>query len=528
MDDKRIYHPLEMRGKKRLRSHDSKLIRIRTEHNNVGLIKGAMALLFVFLQLAIIISLVVFFVSAVRWYLIFCYVISLITAVYVLSSDRSAQSKAIWVLFILVAFIVGFVVFWLSEDRFVYRRARKRHHKIFKRSNCFVQPYEPPEVGDAAKADCRFLYNAGGFLPYGNSGVEYYPSGALLFDDVILSLEKAEKFIFIEFFIICDGVLLDRVWDILERKIKEGVEVRIIYDDMGTSKELSGKMLRKMKKGGAQIKAFNRLIARFSFAMNYRDHRKIIVADGKVAYTGGCNLADEYINEKRMDGYWKDTGIQVTGAAIDSLTITFLRQWAYIVKQPIEYARYLHLGEEVINPHIVVPYAGGPDYELPICKGIYENIIAEAKERIYIYTPYFVPDDSVTEALKNKALSGVDVRIVLPDIPDKFYVYMLTLDYAERLIRYGVKIYKMKDSFVHGKGVLTENCAVIGSANFDMRSFYQQFENGIYTDDPHFRSQVLEDFNDTFRECEAVEKPTRRPLAYRVFRGMLRIVSPLM
>lgn len=526
MDDNKYYHPLEMR--RGSRSRDSRLVKIRTEHNNVSLIKGGLMMLFVFLQLGIILALNFWFAAGLRWYLAFCYVVSVITAVYVLSSNRSTQTKAIWVLFILILFMAGYLCFWMSEDGVVYGRARKRHKKILERSNDFVEPHTQPELSGVVKADSDFLKNSGDFLPYTNSGVEYYPSGSVLFDNAIESLKQAESFIFIEFFIISDGVLLDRVWNVLEQKLQEGVEVRIIYDDMGTTKELSGKMRRKMNKSGAQVKIFNRLISRFSFAMNYRDHRKIIVVDGKEAFTGGCNLSDEYINAKRMHGYWKDTGVKVTGEAVDALTLMFLRQWEYIVKQPVDFAKYLHLYDKVENGSVVIPYAGGPDYALPVCKGIYENIIAEANEFIYIYTPYFVPDDSVIESLKNKALSGVDVRLVLPDIPDKFYVYILTLHYAEKLIPYGVKMYKMTDSFVHGKGVLTENCAVIGSANFDMRSFYQQFENGIYTDDKTFRKQVTDDFKDTFRECELVEKPQKRNLFYRIFRGVLRIVAPLM
>ncbi len=526
MKDKRLINSTKSR--KKSYSPDVKIVRIRTEHNGVSLFKGAIALGSVFLQLGIILSLNIFFAAGLRWYLILCYVLSIVTSVYVISSKRSLETKAIWVLFITVAFMIGFVVFWLSEDSVVYGRARKRHGRIVERSNAFVSPYAIPDLNKTVKADTQFLYNTGKFLSYTNSGIEYFPSGAQFFDSILEELEKAEKFIFIEFFIISDGILLDRVWNIIERKLSIGVNVRIIYDDVGASRLMSLKTRNRLKKSGAEVEIFNKLFARFSFAMNYRDHRKIIVIDGKVGYSGGCNLSDEYINEKRMYGYWKDVGVKITGLAVDGLTLTFLRQWEFLVKKELDYSTYLRLGDRIKSDFLVVPYAGGPDLESPICKGIYASVIAQANKFIYVYTPYFIPDVCIVEALKNKALSGVDVRIVLPDIPDKRYVYVLTLDYAEKLIPFGVKIFKMTDSFVHAKGILTENCAIIGSANFDMRSFYQQFENGIYTNDKAFMENLYADFEDVFSESHQVEKPTRHSFLYRIMRGILRIVSPLM
>lgn len=511
----------------RYRKSGAGVVKIRTEHNGLSLLKTMLTLFLVFLQLGIILSLNFFFMIGLKWYLITLFVISIITAVSVLLSHRSSQAKVVWVLFILVFFMFGFVVYFMSDDKIMYHRARKRHHKIFDDSAKFCKPYEEyPADGEMLK-NCRYLQSAAGFVPYTNTKVKYFPSGASMFDDALREMESAEKFVFIEYFAVADGVLLKRVWDILERKLKEGVDVRIIYDDMG-SRVLSLKTRKMMRKAGAKIRVFNRLLSRFSFALNYRDHRKIIVIDGKTAYTGGCNLADEYINEKRMYGYWKDTGLRLTGEAADAMTLSFLRQWEYIVKEPVDYAPFIGNSVPEESTSVVLPYVGGPEFEYPICKSVYQNLICSAKEKLYIMTPYFVPDDDIMQDIINCAQAGVDVRIVLPSIPDKYYVYILTKEYAERLVSYGVKVYYVEDAFVHGKVVLTEKLAAVGSVNFDMRSFYQQFENAVLTDDEGVRQDVEADFNQTFKDSILAGQPQKKSFVKRVIVSALRIVAPLM
>ncbi|MCD8206094.1 MAG: cardiolipin synthase [Clostridia bacterium] len=522
------YHPLEVKRRRGGKFRGSDIIKIRTEHNNITAVKGALALLFVLVQLGIILAITIYAELVLTWYLVLCLVLSIVTAVYCLSSERNAGSKAIWVLVIIIFFVIGFIIYWLSDDRVMYVRQRRRHRAIYEDTKKYLGEHEFPEVSGSVAEDCRYLYNSAGFVPYKNSGLKYYYSGGTLFDGMIESMKSAKKFIFMEFFIIADGSLFDRIWRVLTRKMEEGVEVYIIYDDMGASKELKLKTARMMRKSSACVKAFNRLMSRFSFAMNYRDHRKIVVIDGKEAYTGGCNLSDEYINSKRMYGYWKDSGVKVTGEAVDAFTLMFMRQWSFIVKSPMDYEKYLRLFDRVESGFAVVPYAGGPDVENTVCKGIYNNIISAAHKFVYIFTPYFVPDESILDALKDKALSGVDVRVVIPDIPDKSYVFMLTLDRLERLLKSGVKVFRLTSSFVHSKAVLSENSAVVGSANFDMRSFYQQFENGVYTNDPAFMNELKSDFESCMRESIEVTKKAPHNLIYRMCRGILKIVEPLM
>ena len=519
---------LEDRSRRRRRRFsEDKLVKIRTEHNNISAFKTMLLAAFILIQLGIIVGLSFLPALALRWYLIILAVISILTALSVLSSHRNTQGKAVWVLFILVFFVGGFVIYFMSNDKYMYARSRRRHKDIFERSAHFLPARPVSVLSDGMKEACSYLSNAGGFAAYNNTRLQYYPSGASLFDEVTECLKKAQSFVFIEYYAIADGVLLNRIWDVLREKAESGVDVRIIYDDVG-SRAFSRRMRRQMKASGAQVKVFNRLLSRFTFAMNYRDHRKMIIIDGKTAFTGGSNIADEYVNEKHMHGYWKDTGLKMEGEAVDSMTLFFLRQWEFITRRKTDYAPYLGRCGGISSPSVVVPYVDGPEYRITICKSVFENAISSAHEKLYIMTPYFIPDDSIIQALINKAMSGVDVRIILPAVPDKSYVYLVTCDNAEKLIKYGVRIYYFRDSFVHSKLLLTESSAVIGTVNFDMRSFYQQFENGIVTDDAGVIADVEEDFERTFPDCDNPAKVGKNGFWRTVAIGLLRLVSPLM
>lgn len=514
----------------KVHSQDYKVVKIRTERNGLGALRTLLIAGLIAIQAAVLVCLYIFLSLAFRWYLIVSFALSLITCVYVLSSSRNGLSKAVWILFLLLAFSFGYLLYFLSDERIFFRRARRRYREVFARAQGYLPARREPAASLPVRRDARFLYEAGKFAAYEDTAVRYFPSGAQLFDDVLERLEGAEKFIFIEYFIVADGVLLERMFDILGEKAQNGVDVRLIYDDMGSHGTLTGKMKRRMRDAGIRLQPFNRLIPRFSVALNFRDHRKIVVIDGKTAYSGGSNLADEYINEKRMHGYWKDTGIRLDGPAADAFTLFFLRQWDFLTGAREEYAPFLGRAEPRAGCGTVIPYADGLDFPLPVGKNVYENIIASAQEKIYIMTPYFIPDEVVTQLLASKARAGVDVRIVLPGIPDKALVYSVSRNNAEKLIDAGVKVYCMKDSFVHSKLLLSEHCAVVGSVNFDLRSFYQQLECAVYTDDPSLREAVQSDFAETFSLSERIAEGTRRRknVFNRIAAGVLQLFAPLM
>ena len=512
-------------------SSDIRAVRIKTETNKAGAIKKISIIALILLQLAILIYLHVSFVTADGWWIGASFVMSLLTCIYVLSSNKNGLSKAVWIIFLLVCFVFAVPIFWLSDERIFFRKAKKRYDAVFKRTEDYQQ------VGDeiiyaenCVQNHCKYLFNTGKFCTYTDSTVNYFSSGTLLFDDVLNRIKEAKKFIFIEFFIVADGVLMDRFYDILAKKVAEGVDVRLIYDDMGSKGPLSNKMKKRLKKAGVKIKPFNKLVPLFLVGLNYRDHRKIVVVDGQTAYTGGSNLADEYVNEKRMHGYWKDTGVRIDGKAVDGLTLIFLRQWETLSRVKEDYSAFINLFTKIENKSAVVPYADGLDYAHPIGKGVYENVISSAEKFLFIMTPYFIIDDGMTDLIIKKALSGVDVKIILPGVPDKPFVYSVTRANAEKLIDYGVKVYVVPHTFVHSKVMLTEKIAVVGSINMDLRSFYQQFECSIYTDDIQFRQQVLADFDETLLSAVQLsdkDKKTNK-LLYRIFVSLMQLVAPFM
>lgn len=230
-----------------------------------------------------------------------------------------------------------------------------------------------------------------------------------------------------------------------------------------------------------------------------------------------------------MHGYWKDTGIRLDGPAADAFTLIFLRQWEFLTGKEEDFAPFLGAAESFPDSSAVIPYADGLDFSLPVGKNVYENIIAAAQQRLYIMSPYFIPDDTVMQLLANKARSGVDVRIVLPGIPDKALVYKVSRRNAEKLAAAGVRVYCMRNSFVHSKLLLSENCAVVGSVNFDLRSFYQQFECAVYTDDEAVMTGILHDFGQTFRDSAPISGQAGKKNVFdRIFTGILQLFAPFM
>lgn len=506
-------------------------VKIKTESNGLGVLKTFMVLLLIAMQAALLILSYIYFMGIFRWYLSFSLIVSLITCVYVLSSDFHGQAKATWILFLITCFSFAYIIYMMSDKHILFARSRKKYNKIFKQTECLQSQTDLSNIkSDEITTNCKYLYNAGKFVTYTNSKSKYFSSGAQLFDSVLEELESAKEFIFIEYYIISNGVLFNRIFDILKRKALEGVDIRIIYDDMGSHGTLKRRTKKEIVKAGIQLKPFNRLVPIFNIALNLRDHRKILVIDGKVAYTGGVNLADEYINEKRLHGYWKDGGIKIEGKAVDNFTIAFLTQWQFLSNKNIDYKKYLNKAMEFDSNEILVPFVSGPNYDVSISQGIYANEISNAKEKLYIMTPYFIPDETIMNLLKNKARSGVDVRIILPGVADKKFVYIVSRNNAEKLIEYGVKIYIMKTSFVHSKVVLTENSAIVGSINMDLRSFNQQFESAVFVNGESVLTEIATDFDYTISHCQEIDKKNRKrnKLHFRVLAGLFNLISPFM
>lgn len=505
------------------------VVKIRTE-SNWGVLKTVIVSLLILAQFALLIISGLYLIRLFQWLIVFSLVITIVFCLITLSSNRTGQVKATWILFMLLCPSFGWAVFLLSNEKVMFGLHKRKYKKIYNRTNYLSETTIPKEISTSTLNTCKYLKKIGNFNTYSDTECKYYPNGFSLFDDMICDLKNAKKFILIEYFIISDGVLLSRLLDVLRVKASEGVDVRIIYDDMGSHGSLKRSTKNKIKKAGIKIHAFNKLVPLFNLALNLRDHRKIVVIDGKIAYTGGTNLADEYINEKRTHGYWKDEGIRICGSAVDTFTLSVLRQWEFITGKTPDYLTFLEKDKSfkiTSSNEVVIPYLSGPDYSGSIAKDVYECLLSSAQEKIYIMTPYFIPDESTLSLLKTKATSGVDVKIILPKIPDKSFVYLISLDYAERLMEYGVKVYLMENAFVHSKLVLTENECVVGSINIDQRSFYQQFESAILTNNKNVMSALDDDFLDTISKSNSHRKK-KMGLIKWILIHILRLVAPLM
>ena len=506
------------------------VLKIKTERNHLGLLKTLLVVFLIFLQFAVLISSYLFFFAFFNWLITFSFIASLITCIYVLSTNKNSQSKPIWILFLVLCFSFGYIIYFISDERVFWHKHKKRYNKILLESNDLSTANINSPTSKSFENNCDYLKSVGNFNAYTNTHTEYFASGTTFFDEVLKELQNATKFVFMEFFIVSDGVLLKRFLSILEEKVKQGVDVRLIYDDLGSHGTFSRKTKKLIKKSGIKLVSFNKLLQKFSMLLNYRDHRKIVVIDGKIAFTGGANLADEYINEKRLHGYWKDAGVKMVGPATDGFTLMFLRQWAFATKTEVKFESFINLAEPQQNNSVLVPYADGLEYDANIGKNAYTNMIANANEKIYIMSPYFVIDDTIKTLLINKARSGVDVRIILPEIADKKIVYIITRNNAEKLFEHGIKIYTMKNSFVHSKIMLTESSAIVSSINMDLRSFYQQFESAVLLNDSKVINEINLDFEKTFSYSNLLTKETlkRNKFTFRLIAGITNIISPFM
>lgn len=512
-------------------------IKLKTESNTLGLLKTMIVLFLIMAQFVALLLFYLYFVAAFQTLAAISVVFSFATCIYVLSTNKNGQVKATWIMFLIICFTFGYIIYFLSDEHILFASSKRKYKKIFSSTKDYIKDDDLKIENQVVKNECNYLKSSGDFKAYSNQKIKYFESGYKLFDDIIENLKRAKKFIFMEYFIISDGVLLNRILDVLTMKAKEGVDVRIIYDDMGSHGTLKLRTKTLIKNSGIKLQDFNRLIPWFNIALNLRDHRKIVVIDGITAYTGGANLADEYINEKRMHGYWKDSGIKIEGQSVDNFTLAFIRQWEFLTNSNFDYKEYFGVNSNKnlpnntkTNSNIVVPFVDGMDFKFSIGRDMYINLISNANKKLYIMTPYFIPDDAIVNLLIAKAESGVDIKIILPDVADKKFVYTVSRNNAEKLLEHNIKIYTMTHSFVHSKIVLNENSVIVGSINMDQRSFYQQFESAIYTTDFEILKQVENDFDNTISYSLKITpfNMKRRKLTNRMVAGLFRIISPFM
>ena len=353
----------------------------------------------------------------------------------------------------------------------------------------------------------------------------------LLATRMLAELEKAQRYIFLEYFIIQPGVFWDSILDVLERKAAQGVEVRLLYDDMGCMFTLPQHYDQQMMAKGIQCRVFNRFRPVMTPRLNNRDHRKLMIIDGKVGFTGGINLADEYINAEQRFGYWKDAALRIEGDAAWNFTVMFLNFWNAFRPSETDYSAFRpQHSAHPVQDGIVQPYADSPLDEEPVAETVYLNLLARAEQYVYIYTPYLAVGEEMLDALKNAAKRGVDVRLVLPGIPDKKLVFRLSRSYYLPLLQAGVRIYEYTPGFLHAKcWVSDDRAAVVGSINMDYRSLFLHFECGVLL---QYNSQVAalrDDVRATLPQCREIHiSDCRTSIPGTLLDSVLRLLSPLM
>lgn len=466
-------------------------------------------------------------------------ILAIILAIYITSKPDNPTYRLTWIMLLLAAPFLGVLVYLLFGERKVPKELRVRDKRLEKSMDRYMMNEESlldelkQEDLDAYKQS-RYISNASSFPVYANTKTKYFSLGEDQFNEMLKQLENAKSYIFLEFFIIKQGYMWTTIVDVLKRKASEGVDVRLIYDDYGCLASFDKEHIEQLHAMGIKTKAFNPIEPRLAIQMNNRDHRKIMVVDGRVAMTGGINLADEYINKEIRFGHWKDCGCMIEGEAVWSFTFMFLQFWNY--DEPKEkqddYESFHEDSEEhfIKSDGYVQPFADTPTDDENVGEYVHINMINSATDYVYITTPYLVIDQEMKTALMLAAKNGIDVRILVPHIPDKWYVFALTQHYYSELIKSGVRVYEYTPGFVHAKTyVCDDKYAVVGTTNMDYRSYYLHYECGAWFYKSSLILDMKKDYMETLEksyevtmdDCNKVKFPVR------IIRSLLNLLSPL-
>ncbi len=472
-------------------------------------------------------------------YVVF-FILGLIMTIAIVSSDMNPGYKIAWIILILTFPIFGVMFYIFFGNSRSGNRLRKRMN-LYNEEERLLLSQNPDtlsrlwEDDPDAEKQARYLMMYGGYPSYRNTVTQYFPLGEAKFETLIKELEKAQRFIFLEYFIIQEGKMWNTILEILARKVKEGVDVRVVYDDIGCLYTLPYKYDRKLESMGIQCRVFNKFKPIWSAKMNNRDHRKIIVIDGHTAFNGGINLADEYINVYPKHGHWKDSAVMIKGEAVWSFTMMFLTMWNYLTaSKPLSIDAYMPRAEDIApykSDGYVIPFTDSPLDNEPVGENVYLNIINSASKYVYITTPYLIIDNEMSTALILAAKSGVDVRIITPHIADKWFVHAVTRSNYKHLTKQGVRIYEYTPGFIHAKNFVSDDTtAVVGTINLDFRSLYLHFECATWMYKTESVADVKEDFLETLEKCQEVTYGDCKNvnIFVRIVRALLRMFSPLM
>lgn len=485
------------------------------------------ALINILIQFLVIFVLIAYFENVFVYYYAASFVLSIICCIYLINKNMNSGYKIAWMLLLLFLPMFGLTLYIMLEGSWYTKRSKRKMLSITERIKDGLTEREEVTFEDtyAEKQSCyieKFAFSP----PIQNTTGRYFSCGEEYFKSLLEDLKKAEKSIYVEYFIIKESRMWNEIKAILIEKAQKGIDVRIIYDDFGSIDKISKKEINLLTSKGIKIRSFNPFVPAINLILNYRDHRKICVIDTHIAYSGGVNLGDEYINVEKRFGHWKDSGIALYGEGAYSFEVFFLTLWEFITKEKQTLTKPEY---EKIEGGIYQPYTDSPIDSENVGANVYMNIITQAQKYVYISTPYFVVDDEMLTAITNAAKSGVDVRIIVPHIPDKKIVNQATKSYYTRLISAGVKVYEYEKGFNHSKIVVSDDkIATVGSVNFDYRSFYLSFECGVWMYNTPTVLDILSDYNSMLNDSIriTIEDCKVTPIT-RILRALIVAFYPL-
>lgn len=464
-------------------------------------------------------------------------VFTIMMVVYVFNSNHSTSVKLSWITLIMLLPGFGGLLYIFIQTDIGHRTIKKRIKIIVKETQ--KEFLDQEDLMEKLKSENKGLYNlatytgrAGGFPIYEGSRTKYFPLGEDAFKEMLIQLERAEKFIFMEYFIVDEGYMWGQILKILSDKVNQGVEVRFMYDGTCEFALLPHSYPKKLRALGIKCKVFSPIRPFLSTHYNYRDHRKILVVDGRVAFTGGINLADEYINLVEVYGHWKDTAIMIEGQSVESVTLMFLQLWN-ASEENRSYMTEVYKSKplEKKETGYVLPFGDSPLDNDKVGQMLYMDILDRAKDYVYIMTPYLVLDGEMVTSLQFAARRGIDVKIIMPHIPDKHFVFAQSRSHYRELIESGVQIYEYTPGFMHAKAFLSDDSkALVGTINLDYRSLYHHFECGLYMEETSTIVDIKSDFEKTLEKSQRVtlEDIKKYNIFMTISGRVLKIFAPLM
>lgn len=462
--------------------------------------------------------------------------LSIVTIISIVNRNTTPENKVTWLLVAIVP-VFGPLLYLMFGERRLSKKEIKQLKKLgsmhFQEANSQLLKEELKESDKAAYGVIKSLLSMDNNADvYDRTASQFFPSGESMWQHMLEDLKKAEKFIFLEYYIVEEGLMWNSMLDILEQKAAQGVEVKMLYDDIGCMATLPGDYTIQLRSRGIEAYKFNKVIPRLTVAYNNRDHRKILIIDGQIAYTGGVNLADEYINHIERFGYWKDSGIRLDGLAVKSMTRLFLTTW-YINRGEIsDFDQYYLENHSISSDGLTIPYGSGPKpiFRTQVGKKVYQNLINQATESVYITTPYLIIDYDLTATIQNAAMRGVDVRIITPYIPDKKFIQLVTRGAYPDLLSAGVRIYEYSPGFIHSKQMLVdEDFAVVGTINLDYRSLVHHYENAVLLYKTPSIKEIGRDFRNIFADSQEVYPHSiKRSWYQKLIKEIAQLFAPML